>query len=267
MDRYSELKRKLKDREKVTMANVMLTLSPFMMDAMSAADCILLDKEHGLFGSEELIPLTMRCREKGIPSIVRVEDSEYHLIAKSIDLGADGIMLPRTERVEQVTVAYRGLCAGSNAHDAAPALHTTAEFGADQLRADVQALAQAAQPPFTLELQGVGSFTTVPYLAVSQGTQALQTLHEALVSEPYTPGWRYVPHVTVGQYGQQVPLMDAVAQLQAQGIGQSQLVLAVTELALVRYATHDIAGPLVVEGLWDLSTQRYVPQPGALLAL
>lgn len=177
------------------------------------------------------------------------------------------VLLPRYERQPHVTVAYRGLCAGSNAHDAAPALHTTAEFGADQLRADVQALAQAAQPPFTLELQGVGSFTTVPYLAVSQGMQALQTLHEALVSEPYTPGWRYVPHVTVGQYGQQVPLMDAVAQLQAQGIGQSQLVLAVTELALVRYATHDIAGPLVLEGLWDLTTQRYVPQPGALLAL
>ena len=36
------------------------------------------------------------------------------------------------------------------------------------------------------------------------------------------------------------------------------------QLALVRYASHDIAGPLVLEGLWDLQQQRYLPQPGAL---
>lgn len=109
MDRYEMLKDKLKNREKVFMSNIMLTLSPFMMDALSDSDCILLDKEHGLYSSEELIPLTMRCREKHIPSIVRAEDSEYHLIAKAIDLGADGIMLPRTERVEQVKTAVEAM--------------------------------------------------------------------------------------------------------------------------------------------------------------
>ena len=105
MDRYTQLKQALRERKKVTMANVMLTTSPFLMDCLADADCILLDKEHGLYGTEELVPLTMRCREKGAPSIIRVEDSVYHLIAKALDLGADGIMLPRTERVEQVKTA------------------------------------------------------------------------------------------------------------------------------------------------------------------
>lgn len=105
MDRYTQLKQALRERKKVTMANVMLTTSPFLMDCLADADCILLDKEHGLYGTEELVPLTMRCREKGVPSIIRVEDSVYHLIAKALDLGADGIMLPRTERVEQVKTA------------------------------------------------------------------------------------------------------------------------------------------------------------------
>ncbi len=105
MNRYSNLKERLKARKPVSMANVMLALSPFVMDALSAADCVLLDKEHGLYGTEELLPMTMRCREKGIPSVVRVEDSLYHLIAKAIDLGADGVMLPRTETVEQVKTA------------------------------------------------------------------------------------------------------------------------------------------------------------------
>ncbi len=109
MNRYEDLKQRLKDRKKVCMSNVMLTLSPFMIDALESSDCILLDKEHGLYGTEELIPLTMRCRERGVPSIVRAEDSQYHLIAKAIDLGADGIMLPRTETVEQVKTAVEAM--------------------------------------------------------------------------------------------------------------------------------------------------------------
>ena len=83
----------------------MVTSSPLLLQACTAADCVLLDKEHGIYGSEELIPLTMQCRHMGFPSIVRVEDSIYHLIAKAIDLGADGIMLPRVERLEQIKTA------------------------------------------------------------------------------------------------------------------------------------------------------------------
>ena len=105
MDRYEQLKEKLKHREKVTMANVMLTTSPLMLQAFERADCVLLDKEHGLYGTEELVPLTLQLRHMGLPSIIRVEDALYHLIAKAIDLGADGIMLPRTETVEQIRTA------------------------------------------------------------------------------------------------------------------------------------------------------------------
>ena len=105
MDRYAVLKEKLAKREKVVMANVMLMTSPLLMDAFAAADCVLLDKEHGVYGTEELIPLTMRCRALGLPTIIRVEDSVYHLIAKAIDLGGDGIMVPRTETVEQLKTA------------------------------------------------------------------------------------------------------------------------------------------------------------------
>ena len=105
MDRYTALKDKLKNREIVTIANVMNMTSPLMLPAFENADCVLLDKEHGVFGTEELIPMTMQLRAMGLPSIVRVEDSVYHLIAKALDLGADGIMLPRTETLDQLRVA------------------------------------------------------------------------------------------------------------------------------------------------------------------
>ena len=109
MNRYEIMKEKCRKCEPVIMANVMLIKSPFLLSAFETADCIVIDKEHGLYGTEELVPLTRECRAMGIPSIVRVEDALYHLIAKSMDLGADGIMLPRTETVEQVKTAVEAM--------------------------------------------------------------------------------------------------------------------------------------------------------------
>jgi len=91
------------------MGNLMNLTSPLMLRAFENADCVLLDKEHGVYGTEELIPLTLQCRAMGLPAIVRVEDKLYHLIAKAIDLGADGIMLPRTETVEQVKLCVEAM--------------------------------------------------------------------------------------------------------------------------------------------------------------
>ena len=109
MNRYESLKAKTKGLEKISMANLMLLKNPLFLRCLTAADCVLLDKEHGVYGTEELIPMLMECRALGLPSIVRVEDSLYHLIAKTIDLGADGIMLPRTETVEQVKTAVEAM--------------------------------------------------------------------------------------------------------------------------------------------------------------
>jgi len=165
-------------------------------------------------------------------------------------------LLSRYARQPHLTVAYRGLCDEM--------AHVAAEFGPAQLQADLAALQALAQPPFAVQLQGVGSFTTVPYLGVGQGADTLACLHDALVPWPPAPGWHYVPHVTLGHYARALPLLWAVDQLHTVGVGQPLLPLEVQQLALVRYASHDIAGPLVLEGLWDLQQQRYLPQPGAL---
>jgi len=109
MDRYEQLRQKLRNCETVTMANLMILQSPLLLRAFESADCVLVDKEHGIYNSETMIPLTMQCRTMGLPTVVRVEDAEYHLIAKAIDMGADGIMLPRTESVEQIRTAVEAM--------------------------------------------------------------------------------------------------------------------------------------------------------------
>lgn len=167
-------------------------------------------------------------------------------------------LLARYARQPHLTLAYRGLC--DVAH------HGAAEFGPEQLQADLATLQELAQAPFAVQLQGVGSFTTVPYLGVTQGSDVLAQLHAALQLWPPVPGWHYLPHLTLGHYARELPLMWAVEQLHAVGVGQPCLSVEVEQLALVRYASHDIAGPLQLEGLWDLQLQQYQPQHGALWA-
>ncbi len=109
MDKYQLLKKKLSECKSTTMGNLMLTASPYLLDAYVDFDCVLLDKEHGIYDTENLLPMLTHCRSLSLPAIVRVEDSVYHLIAKTIDMGADGIMIPRTETVEQVKTAVEAM--------------------------------------------------------------------------------------------------------------------------------------------------------------
>lgn len=88
-----------------------LIMSPVIIEKMNHPDLdfLLFDCEHGMFGFENTLPLLQICRLIGLPSFVRVRDSQYNLIAKLIDLGADGIMLPRTESLEQIQAALDAL--------------------------------------------------------------------------------------------------------------------------------------------------------------
>ena len=164
-------------------------------------------------------------------------------------------LLPRYARQPHITLAYRGLCQGEP-------VHAAQEYDAQALRADVALLQKLKQQPFAVQVAGVNSFTTVPYLSVKGDEPALQRLHAALVPQEPAPGWRYLPHVTIGHYAKQRPLREMVKQLQALGQGLPEIM--VTQLALARYASADIAGPLTLEGVFELDTRRYIAAPDAL---
>lgn len=190
--------------------------------------------------------------------VVRLDAPSLQARMQQARVALLGSVLARYERQPHVTLAYRGLMAG-------PTPHAAAAFGVEQLRADVHALQQLQLQPWTLQVQGSGSFTTVPYLGVAQGQLELQQVH-ALLSPPQ-PGsdWQYVPHVTLGHYAQRLPLQAVQAHLQQALLGEMPISCAVDALWLARYRTEDIAGALFWEGCYDLRTRRYVAQEGALL--
>ena len=107
MDKYNRLAQKLKNREKVIGTTMILFKNPIILEQMNRdnLDFVLFDAEHGIFDIQNTIELLQVCRLMGLPAFIRAQDSMYHLIAKAIDMGADGVMIPRTETLEQIRTA------------------------------------------------------------------------------------------------------------------------------------------------------------------
>ena len=112
MDKYNALKSKFDNREKIVGTTMTIMNNSLILEKMAGRediDYILFDTEHGVFDAQNLVPLLQTMRLLKVPSFVRVQDAEYHLVAKLVDMGADGIMIPRTETLEQLRTAVDGL--------------------------------------------------------------------------------------------------------------------------------------------------------------
>ena len=105
------LKQKLENREKLfssMLCHIGFTGLPAIYKA-SGMDFLVMDLEHGSFYPENIGDFTQMCHVVDLPVIVRVQDCEYHCISKPIDMGADGVLIPRTESMEQVETAISSL--------------------------------------------------------------------------------------------------------------------------------------------------------------
>ncbi len=78
--------------------------SPSAVQLMAQAGCdfVFFDMEHGAYGWETVADLVRVARLVDVTPLVRVPDAEYSLIARTFDLGAQGIMVPRVETRSQV---------------------------------------------------------------------------------------------------------------------------------------------------------------------
>ncbi len=105
------LKEKLEKREKLystMLCHVGFTTLPSIYKA-GGLDFLVMDLEHGSFYPENIGDFVQMCHAVGLPVITRVQDCEYHCISKPIDMGADGVLIPRTESMEQVETAISSM--------------------------------------------------------------------------------------------------------------------------------------------------------------
>lgn len=75
--------------------------------AAAGFDWFFVDAEHGPFGGETTSQLIAAGVHAGITPIVRVSELLYSLVARSLDLGAHGIILPRVEDPKLLEQALR----------------------------------------------------------------------------------------------------------------------------------------------------------------
>ncbi|MGH7159762.1 MAG: HpcH/HpaI aldolase family protein [Acetobacteraceae bacterium] len=69
--------------------------------ASTGADFALFDMEHTGLEYESFKHLVAGCRGVGVAPMVRVPAGEYHFIARALDMGAQGVMVPMVESREQ----------------------------------------------------------------------------------------------------------------------------------------------------------------------
>jgi 2-keto-3-deoxy-L-rhamnonate aldolase RhmA len=85
-----------------TMIQDLRTPSIGQIMAQAGCDFLFFDMEHGPYNLATIADLVRVTRLSGITALVRVPDAEYHLISRVLDLGAQGIMIPRVETKSQV---------------------------------------------------------------------------------------------------------------------------------------------------------------------
>lgn len=73
-------------------------------DVMARAgyDWLMVDLEHGMFEESQVLGLLTTIQGTGTAGLVRVVSAERMRVGRVLDLGADGVMIPRLETVEDV---------------------------------------------------------------------------------------------------------------------------------------------------------------------
>lgn len=101
--RENPLKAALKAGKTVVGAGLGVAANPIVVRLMANAgyDFLFIDTEHNAIAPDTLLQIVQMARACGISPIVRPNDLEYHLIASALDMGADGLIVPRVETVEQ----------------------------------------------------------------------------------------------------------------------------------------------------------------------
>jgi 2-keto-3-deoxy-L-rhamnonate aldolase RhmA len=68
---------------------------------LAGCDYVLYDMEHSGMGFETLKTQVAHCRGLGIAPLARVPRGEYHFLARALDVGVDGVMIPMVESVAE----------------------------------------------------------------------------------------------------------------------------------------------------------------------
>ncbi len=120
----------------------------------AGVDFVFVDMEHSGFGISEIKELVTSMRAAGLPSMVRPPSKSYHHIARTLDVGADGLLLPMVASADEAREiikhmyyppkGHRGIALGI-AHDGYAPRTPSAALAAANRRIAMAALIETAE--------------------------------------------------------------------------------------------------------------------------
>lgn len=130
------------------------------------------------------------------------------------------------------------------------------DFDRALLAAQIAALDRARVAPFDIEIGGLASFNSAPYLTVADAGGNIARLREQLAFGAIDERKEsYTAHVTVGLYSDAWPTREIQTQLDAFA-SDAPLRLRISHLQLVSYVAATIGGRLTRMAAYDLSSGR-----------
>lgn len=75
----------------------------------AGADFVFLDMEHSGFDMSEMKRLLRYCEAAELPALVRPPSKSYHHMARLLDIGADGLMLPMVANAEEAAAIVKAM--------------------------------------------------------------------------------------------------------------------------------------------------------------
>ena len=101
--RVNTVRQRLAEGRRVvgTMVTEFATTGVTRLAAWAGAEFVLFDLEHSGYGIERLRETLAAARAVDVVPFLRVPDAHYDLIARGLDLGALGVMVPALEGVEE----------------------------------------------------------------------------------------------------------------------------------------------------------------------
>lgn len=102
-EKMTTLRHRVLSGEQVLGAMIFEFFSPGVPQLLAHAGCeyVLYDMEHTGIGLETLKTQVANCRGLPITPMVRVPRGEYHFLARALDIGMRGVMIPMVESADQ----------------------------------------------------------------------------------------------------------------------------------------------------------------------
>lgn len=133
--------------------------------ARAGFDWVLLDLEHGAGTEAELVP-SMQAVGGRCPFLVRVEQNERPRFQRALDAGADGVMVPRVDSVENARAAVAHLRYPPDGDRGVAYMNRGADFGAGAADRDVLCVVQVETRGAVEQAEGLSQLDGVDVLFV-----------------------------------------------------------------------------------------------------